>query len=865
MVKLLKEFKPADFCGTETFGAYSISGGGDSLIDVRWNDGITRNMSFGKVWFYDNHAILGHNEKGWTILPSNPMQVFRACIYDEVSPILLGGKYFKVHHHDDSNNKTCFIVSSEDGSKTRETQWYNFKEIHDGFAIIEWMQGRYNIAPLFGESAYCLLKDSYRDIGYVTHGVFKLRNEDGYYQAYRSGQQLSPLRNRYNDIRSIPGSDQLFIGVNEENSFWDIIKIYDLNNILYNSSTQPIINGKEITLTCLDEKGVNDVTTIINLSGTILNNVKIYSIRRKNAKCVEVPRDSVEEEIPEEQEELVSAFIILTSNKIKTSNQYNYECIRRDEPKIPKIKNLDETIICWLIQNKGELIYTINDIPFSPQYWQHKLSIKKFDVSILANVPKKSLNKFIWLEKPISKENVISSIIARYAKKNEKEQTKKEEATQTTEPISKPSENTSTGNNLLARIQKLSNSLREQGYELDAIVKALPLLIPDFENVEVLPLVTMNYRYTSEEIENKYKNIENKLESIREASLNNLTALSLELQNEIVELKRLKEELYKNVISDALEIPASEASVEKTEESQPITKPSFKGGDLWLKRFNKLKSTKNMVLMQEARVEIFEDTVSYVTTQLRNTISELCQNTKFYKEEIRISPNANQGQATEIYVARWDSIETGKTLINMGLNPVVHIMANSITPGGGVRYGGNGQGESIFRRTNIYPALYQYHEYADLYNIERNKENSYPMDPDYGGIYIPNCDVIRDVENNGYRILEEPYKLSFIAVAALNSPQLDGNDYILPKYVERIKNKMRTVLRIGIENNHDAIVLGAMGCGNFNNPPHHIALIFKEVLNEQEFANRYKKIFFAIMEDENVKGGSFDAFEEVFG
>jgi uncharacterized protein (TIGR02452 family) len=71
--------------------------------------------------------------------------------------------------------------------------------------------------------------------------------------------------------------------------------------------------------------------------------------------------------------------------------------------------------------------------------------------------------------------------------------------------------------------------------------------------------------------------------------------------------------------------------------------------------------------------------------------------------------------------------------------------------------------------------------------------------------------------------------------------------------IEGIKNKIRTILRIGLENGHDSLVLGALGCGAFSNPPKHIAKLFHEVLDEVEFANKYKYIVFAVLEDHNSK------------
>ena len=83
---------------------------------------------------------------------------------------------------------------------------------------------------------------------------------------------------------------------------------------------------------------------------------------------------------------------------------------------------------------------------------------------------------------------------------------------------------------------------------------------------------------------------------------------------------------------------------------------------------------------------------------------------------------------------------------------------------------------------------------------------------------------------------------------------------------EITKNKMRTILRIGLLHGHDSIVLGAFGCGAFRNPPRSIARLFHEIINEAEFKNKYRLIAFAILEDHNSpRGGNLQPFIEEFG
>ena len=222
----------------------------------------------------------------------------------------------------------------------------------------------------------------------------------------------------------------------------------------------------------------------------------------------------------------------------------------------------------------------------------------------------------------------------------------------------------------------------------------------------------------------------------------------------------------------------------------------------------------------------------------------------FYSEELPPCNNILLKQDTKFEVVNDDCILAAKRLKDDGFNPAVLNMASSNNPGGGVMYGVGAQEENIFRRTNLFLSMYQFTSYAAKYGLEKSKKQ-YPLDQNFGGVYTPNACVFRGLEKDKYPLLDEYFTLSFIAVAALNRPQKDKNGDISPKLIPVIKNKIRTIFRIGLRKNHDALVLGAWGCGAFRNPPSHIARLFHEVLEEDEFKNKYRKIVFAIIGDKN--------------
>jgi uncharacterized protein (TIGR02452 family) len=67
---------------------------------------------------------------------------------------------------------------------------------------------------------------------------------------------------------------------------------------------------------------------------------------------------------------------------------------------------------------------------------------------------------------------------------------------------------------------------------------------------------------------------------------------------------------------------------------------------------------------------------------------------------------------------------------------------------------------------------------------------------------------------------------------------------------ETMRQRIHTTLEMAYRNDHDAVVLGALGCGAFCNPPEHIAEIFHEVIHS-EYPGCFKEIVFAVFDDHN--------------
>ena len=222
--------------------------------------------------------------------------------------------------------------------------------------------------------------------------------------------------------------------------------------------------------------------------------------------------------------------------------------------------------------------------------------------------------------------------------------------------------------------------------------------------------------------------------------------------------------------------------------------------------------------------------------------------------------NDTKGDRPQWYIFNQDCILATRDLVEQGYNPALLNMASLYHPGGGVLTGSSAQEEDLCRRSTLAISLYQfslpggrYGDLADMVGVKRRAER-YPMDNTYGGIYSPGITFFRGTRDEGYALLDNPFQAAVISVASLNynpkhghnSLDADGNIPEADKPI--LKEKIRTILRIGILKGHDSLVLGALGCGAFCTPPAQMARLFHQVLDEEEFLGRFSKVVFAIID-----------------
>ena len=235
--------------------------------------------------------------------------------------------------------------------------------------------------------------------------------------------------------------------------------------------------------------------------------------------------------------------------------------------------------------------------------------------------------------------------------------------------------------------------------------------------------------------------------------------------------------------------------------------------------------------------------------------------------------NDTKGVRPQLHVFNRDCILVTRDLVEQGYNPALLNMASLYHPGGGVLQGSGAQEEELCRRSTLAISLYQfslpggrYGDLADMVRVKRRVER-YPMDNTYGGIYSPDITFFRGTQEEGYALLDETFQAAVISVASLNYNPKHGHNTLdngnIPEADKPVlKEKIRTILRIGALKGHDSLVLGALGCGAFCTPPAQMARLFHEVLDEKEFEGRFSKIVFAIID--GPSSNNFKPFSKEF-
>lgn len=231
------------------------------------------------------------------------------------------------------------------------------------------------------------------------------------------------------------------------------------------------------------------------------------------------------------------------------------------------------------------------------------------------------------------------------------------------------------------------------------------------------------------------------------------------------------------------------------------------------------------------------DAVEVKTLQSTALASTRLYKTPELEQLIDEAPTTNSFSTT-YEVTNETTLNAARRLYDANIGEVLALnFASARNPGGGVLTGASAQEESIARASGLYPCLLEASEY-----YEHNRALPSGFYSDYL-IYSPRVPVIKDEKG---ALLDQPVPISIITSPAVNAGVVKLR---MPKRIPEIESAMRRriamVLAVAAQHQHTNLVLGAWGCGVFQNDPKQIARLFKEILTE-DFTGQFERVVFAV-------------------
>jgi uncharacterized protein (TIGR02452 family) len=237
---------------------------------------------------------------------------------------------------------------------------------------------------------------------------------------------------------------------------------------------------------------------------------------------------------------------------------------------------------------------------------------------------------------------------------------------------------------------------------------------------------------------------------------------------------------------------------------------------------------------------------------LRREIAAAVADTVSYPPGSVVSHAAVPGSGTSFEVRNETTIAAARRLTLAGHLPAALNFASAMNPGGGFLSGARAQEESLARSSALYACLKD----APMYAFHRARSD--PMYTNYC-VYSPAVPIFRDDEGE----LVEPFCCAFITSPAVNAKVVLERDSDRRREVhDEMARRVRTVLAVAAAHGHDALVLGAWGCGVFGNDPETIARLFRDAL-AGEFERVFRQVVFAIV-DGSAEKRFIGPFERVF-
>lgn len=280
----------------------------------------------------------------------------------------------------------------------------------------------------------------------------------------------------------------------------------------------------------------------------------------------------------------------------------------------------------------------------------------------------------------------------------------------------------------------------------------------------------------------------------------------------------------------------------------------------------------NKYAAREDRVEIFQDTLDWIEADadLSESVAKAKKNTTVFFENDY--PVFNRKEIDEtISVSKDRSYQAAMRLSEeySGRKIAVLNFANAFHAGGGVTKGSNAQEESLCRTSTLYPLIYRRTLNDTFYQHHRDLNTPKASD---SLIYTEGVVICKTDDDYPERMPKEKWVTVDVITMAAPDLRNKANPYavIVGKGVEmndaelfgyHVKRAIH-MLTAAAAKNADILVLGAFGCGAFQNNPAVVAKAYKTALSV--FPKVFEHIEFAVYCTAN-SAENYEEFYKVFG
>lgn len=258
---------------------------------------------------------------------------------------------------------------------------------------------------------------------------------------------------------------------------------------------------------------------------------------------------------------------------------------------------------------------------------------------------------------------------------------------------------------------------------------------------------------------------------------------------------------------------------------------------------------------REENVTVFKDTerLCKENKKLSEAVRESVARQKLILESENMeTPRLDVfAEPAEVVVSKKRTFEAASKY--KGNQIAVHNFASATNPGGGVVKGSNAQEECLCRCSGLYFCLNTPEMWNGFYTPHRNAHDPVHNDDI---IYTPEIIVFKTDERVP-KLMEEKdwYSVNVITCAAPNLRIYPGNSYNTGDGNKKAvmndrdllvlhEKRFRRILNIAVVEGNDTIILGAFGCGAFENKPEVVARASRNVIGEYLYA--FKTIEYAI-------------------